>query len=145
MPSSNSVLSPAPDARARPSRVAMPVARFLSLWLPVAAYMAVIFYLSSVSAPPIPQEVSDKTAHAVTYAGLALVIVRALAAGRWSGVTARTLVVAWLMATVYGVTDEGHQVFTAGRTPDLADLAADAIGSAAAAIGAGAWSIIRRL
>lgn len=119
--------------------------RLLSLWLPVIAYMAAIFYLSSLSSPPTPEDVSDKTLHFVAYGGLALVTLRAVAGGRWSGVTWSALVVAWLIAALYGVTDEIHQTFTAGRSPELGDIGADALGAAIATVAAGACGIIRRL
>lgn len=116
--------------------------RFLSLWLPVIAYMAALFYLSSPGAPSQPPQISDKTLHVVGYGGLALVTLRAVAGGRWSGVTWSAVVIAWAIAALYGVTDEIHQMFTAGRSPELADVGADALGAAAAV---GACGIIRRL
>lgn len=119
--------------------------RTLSLWLPVILYMGAIFYVSSLSSPPTPEEVSDKTLHFVAYGGLAVVTLRAVAKGRWSGVTWRTLLIAWAIATAYGMTDEFHQRFTEGRTPDLADLRADALGAALGTAAVGACGIIRRL
>jgi VanZ family protein len=107
--------------------------------------MGVIFYMSSLSSPPTPQQVSDEILHFASYGGLALVILRAVAGGRWEGVTVSALIVCWLAATMYGATDEWHQMFTEARTPALADVSADAFGAGLAAIGAGAWSIIRRL
>lgn len=121
------------------------MSRFLSLWLPVIAYMAAIFYMSSLSSPPTPDEVSDKTLHFVAYGGLTLVVLRAVAGGRWAGVTLRALVICWLITTAYGFTDEFHQRYTEGRTPDFADVGADALGAAITAGAAGAWGIIRRL
>lgn len=115
------------------------------LWAPVVVYMAGIFWASSLTSPPSPAGVSDKSQHAAAYFGLALVALRALAGGRWSGVGPVTLAGAWLIATAYGATDEVHQAFTPGRNPEWADIGADAIGALAAAIAAGAWSIIRRL
>ena len=38
------------------------------------------------------------------------------------------------ISTIYGVTDEVHQMFVPLRTADLADLAADALGAAAAVL-----------
>lgn len=119
--------------------------RRLGLWLPVAGYMAAIFWLSSLSSPPSPPGVSDKWQHAVAYAGLAVVALRATAGGRWGGVTRAALAAAWLIAVLYGVSDEFHQAFTPGRTPDVMDVAADAIGALAGTGAIGAWSIIRRL
>jgi len=122
------------------------MSRRLHLWLPVAAYMALIFWLSSMTSPPGPNGwLSDKAQHAIAYGGLAIVTLRATSGGRWWAAPLGALAVAWAIATVYGATDEFHQAFTPGRTPDVLDLRADAIG---AALGLGlAWccGIIRRL
>lgn len=123
----------------------MSPSRLLFLWLPVVAYMAAIFFLSSFSSPPAPQQVSDKVLHLGAYGGLAIVALRALAGGRWEGVTVGTLIGCWLIGTGYGITDEWHQRFIVGRSPELADVFADALGAAIGAMAAGAWSIIRRL
>jgi len=106
--------------------------------------MAAIFAASSVSNPPMPAAVSDASLHAAVYAGLTLLLVRAFAGARWSGVTPRTLALAWLVAVGYGVTDEWHQSFVPQRFADSRDIAANAAGALAAALAAGAWSIIRR-
>ena len=115
------------------------------LWLPVVIYMAGIFTASSVSDPPMPTQVPDVSLHSVAYFGLTLLLIRALAANRWSGVTALTLAVAWVIAAAYGVTDEWHQSFVPNRQADLRDVAANAIGALAATVAVGAWGIIRRL
>jgi VanZ family protein len=122
----------------------VPLPRLLSLWIPVVMLMAAIFVVSSMSSPPAPPGVSDKSLHWVTYAVLALLTLRALAGGAWAGVRARTVLLAWLVATLYGATDEWHQRFTPGRHADWYDLLADALGAATAVGGAWAWSIIRR-
>ena len=57
--------------------------RALWLWGPVAAYLVAIFLESSVSqVPELPTGVSDKDAHGFLYAGMALLILRALAGAR---------------------------------------------------------------
>ena len=122
--------------RATPSR--------LSLWAPVGAYMALIFWLSSMSAPPSPGPINDKLLHFLFYAGLAAVTLRATAGGRLTGLTAPAALLAWLIATAYGVTDEFHQSFVPRRSPEIADLVADALGAAAAVCALGAFGIIAR-
>ena len=103
------------------------------LWGPVAAYMAAIFLESSVSqVPELPTGVTDKDAHGLLYAGLAVVMLRALAGASWRRVTIATSVVAILLSAAYGASDEFHQRFVSGRTADLLDLAADTAGAAAA-------------
>jgi VanZ family protein len=107
--------------------------------------MAAIFAASSLSNPPVPSDVPDYSLHGTAYAGLTLVTIRALARGRWSGVTAGALAGAWAIAVLYGVTDEFHQSFVPNRTPELRDLRSDAIGALAAIVAVKAWGIIRRL
>lgn len=117
----------------------------LSLWAPVGACMALIFWLSSMSSPPSPGPVNDKVLHFAAYGGLATLCLRATSGGRLAGLTPRAAVLAWLLAVGYGATDEVHQRFVPHRTADVADLAADALGAAAAAAGAlGASGIIAR-
>ncbi len=107
--------------------------------------MAVIFFVSSLSDPTIPSGVSDVSLHGASYFGLTLLLIRALARSRWSGVTLVTLAAAWAIAVLYGVTDEWHQSFVPNRHAEFRDVAADAIGALAAAVAVGAWGIIRRL
>lgn len=106
--------------------------RRLWLWGPPAIYALAIFFTSSLSSPPSPPQLTDKHMHLSAYAGLALVILRALSGGRWAGVTVVTGLQAVAMATAYGVTDEWHQSFVPGRYPDLLDVVADATGGALA-------------
>ena len=106
--------------------------------------MAMIFVLSSFSTLPSPPGgLSDYHAHFIAYLGLAVVTARALGKGL-RGVGRRAAIGAIVISTLYGLSDECHQLFVPGRTFDLLDLAADAVGSAAGACGASAWSIIRR-
>ena len=114
------------------------------LWLPVLLYMAAMFFVSGMSSPPMPSDVPDVSLHSLAYFGLALLLIRALAGGKWSGVTISALVLACVIATAYGATDEWHQSFVPNRHADIRDLAADAIGACAAAIVVGACGIIRR-
>jgi VanZ family protein len=113
--------------------------------LPVVLYMAGIFIASSMSKPPIPEQVSDVSLHSLAYCGLTLLLIRALSASQWSSVTPVTLAAAWIAAVAYGVTDEWHQSFVPHRQPDVRDVIANAIGALAATVMVGAWGIIRRL
>jgi VanZ family protein len=118
------------------------LARWARLWVPVAGYMAVIFYFSSLNDPLLPAGTTDKTWHAAGYAGLAVLVCRALAGGFRHRLTLRMAAAAIAIATAYGVTDEFHQTFVPGRGWDANDLAADAIGACAGTIAAWAWGII---
>lgn len=121
----------------------------LALWLPVAAYMAAIFWFSAQPVLPgvalLPDWLShDWLHHGAAYAGLAVVTLRAVAAGDWRRVTRATLLAAWAIAVAYGISDEFHQSFVPGRTPDARDLLADAAGAALGLGAVWAWGIIRR-
>lgn len=96
--------------------------------------MALIFAVSSVPRPPeLPGTGSDNYVHALVYAGLSALVVRARAGGWARPVTLSVAVSAVLAATAYGVTDEVHQHFVPPRQMDLLDIAADGAGAVLAA------------
>ena len=102
----------------------------LVLWGPVILQMAIIFGASSLSDPgPLPGGVSDKGGHLIGYVILSALLLRALSGGRIAGVTWRAAILAILSSTLYGVSDEFHQSFVPGRTPDIFDVMADATGA----------------
>jgi VanZ family protein len=116
----------------------------MSLWLPVALYMGAIFVSSSMSDPPGPPGiVPDKLTHATLYAGLALLLARALAGGLGRPLTAGAAAAAAILSTLYGVTDEIHQRVVPLRQMELLDLVADALGASVAAWALYAWSRAR--
>jgi VanZ family protein len=116
-----------------------------ALWGPVLLCMAGIFVASSISQPPMPAGVSDVSLHAIAYFVLALLLIRALAEGRWTGVTPARVILAVIITVLYGLSDEWHQSFVPSRHADVRDVVADAIGACMAAVAVWAWSIIRRL
>ena len=107
-------------------------------WLWPVAWMAVLFGLSSIpgaAVPEVPLSFADKLVHGGLYAVLGALLWRALAAGGTSkGNGARALLLAWLLSVSYGASDELHQRYVPGRTPDVRDLAADATGALAGII-----------
>jgi VanZ family protein len=106
--------------------------------------MAMLFWFSSQpTLPPLPGQLSFYYAHAAAYCGLSLLIVRALSAAELRRVTWTVVVVAVAIATLYGLSDEFHQRFVPGRTFDLLDLLADAIGAVVGASAVRAWGIVR--
>jgi VanZ family protein len=116
---------------------------FILLWGPVVLQMAIIFGASSLSNPgPLPGGMSDKGGHFLGYVILSLVLLRALAGGRAGGITWRTAILAVVGSTLYGVSDEVHQYFVPGRTPDVVDVMADALGAGA---GVALGGLVRRL
>lgn len=117
---------------------------WLKWWAPALVYAIAIFVCSSISFPPsLPGPVTDKDVHVVLYAGLALLVLRAVVRGRWREVTTTAGFQAIAITTAYGASDEWHQRFVPGRTADLRDLLADAVGAAGAVLlvwGVGRWS-----
>jgi VanZ family protein len=119
--------------------------RLLWLWAPVVFQMVLIFGISSLSDPGLlPGDISDKSGHFLGYALLGGLMMRALADGRAVGVTWRTFMIAAVLSALYGVTDELHQRFVPGRTPDIMDVAADAIGACGGAALGGVLRLLRR-
>jgi VanZ family protein len=112
------------------------------LWLPVLAYMAFIFGLSSISHPPSTPEGSDKWLHTLLYSGLGALFGRALAGG-WNGVTLVQVLLTACFGAIYGMSDELHQHFNPPRNVEALDVVADTIGATLAAVALYAWGIIR--
>lgn len=107
------------------------IKRFLWFWLPPLAWMGTLFYLSAqpdIPCPPGPllQKLYERGGHALGYAILAWLYLRALRRTIHNGVVLR-LVSAGL-AVIYALSDEYHQTFVPGRSGELADLLADGMG-----------------
>ena len=100
--------------------------RILFYWGPVAGYAGLIFYLSAQSHPDddLPSlfgAVNDKVLHALEYAGLGGLCYRAFRWGATGSVAARALFFSILTASLYGVTDEVHQLFVPFRESSSAE------------------------
>jgi VanZ family protein len=113
------------------------VKRPLRAWLPAIGWATLLFVLSSIPGaafPQVPGWHADKLVHALLYFVLGFLCARAFAATtRMTG--ASLALVATLVATAYGVTDELHQLLTPRRSCDWRDVVADGAG---ALLGAGA-------
>jgi len=103
-------------------------------WGPVVAYALLIFYLSSQSRPEeqlpsLVQHVSDKVLHMIEYGVLSVLCYRAF---RWAAgplAARRALTFAIVAASVYGMTDEVHQLSVPLREASVWDWLADAAGA----------------
>lgn len=116
----------------------------IGLWLPVAGYMAAIYYGAAMPDVPGPAALlSDTLLHMGGYAGLALLTLRATAGGRWSGVTRRALVVAFVICVVHGLTVEWEQMYVPTRYAEWRDAGNNAIGAALGLAVAWAWGIMK--
>ena len=104
--------------------------------------MAVIFFVSSMHEAPLPPGVSDKSGHSFGYLLLGVAFIRAFAGGLPRPITPRIALLSIAATVTYGITDEIHQLFVAGRSAEVADLYADAAGAIAGTIACWAWGIL---
>ena len=112
----------------------------IRLWLPVAVYMAAIYYGAALTQVPGPAgQISDTVLHMGGYAGLAVLTLRATSGGRWSGVTLRAMTLAFTIATVHGLTVEVEQMFVPSRFAEWRDVGNDVIGALAGLLAVWAW------
>ena len=105
-------------------------------WLPVLAYMGVIWFLSSrpISVPLIWFPHRDKVVHIVEYAILGALAARAIHGSMLITLRAAlTWGFAWSVG--WGALDELHQAFVPKRSADLLDLAADVVGASLGVMG----------
>ena len=107
-------------------------------WWPVLCWMALIFVGSSIPARQLPQTwvfSYDKVLHGLEYALLGALACRA------AGLRGAAPVVAGvLVASIFGASDEFHQLFVTGRACDIRDWIADTVGGT---FGAVAWRLAR--
>lgn len=125
-------------------------------WIPVAVWSAMIFGLSSIPGydlPPPPSFLEyfkgfvqlDKFVHHLLFAGFAWLCVRAMVLHRPTRNLAGTALLAALLASAFGATDEWHQILTPGRSCDFFDWLSDTSGGAVGAgLAALAYAILRR-
>jgi VanZ like family len=101
----------------------MALRRVASDWLPIVAWAAVIFAISSIPSLGTGLAVWDlvlrKLAHVTEYAVLGFLLARVVAVAP-----------ALLIGVLYAMSDELHQTFVAGREGAPRDVAIDALGLA---------------
>jgi VanZ family protein len=116
-----------------PARVMMPL-----LW------MAVIFVLSHQPTLPYPDDVDamivSTLGHVTVYAVLAGLLWWAL--GAFSVPAGWRYVLPVAISALYGISDEWHQSYVPGRSPDARDVVADTVGAVLAMLVV-AW-LVRR-
>jgi len=101
-------------------------ARRIALWIPAIAWAGVIFLVSSVPGSQIPGRIPSEVGHLGEYFILGCLLYLAL---RIDLPAKKALVLAVVIASAYGVTDEFHQRFVVMRTPDIYDWVLDTIGA----------------
>jgi VanZ family protein len=139
------VLPPGADADGKGPRA---LAGRAAAWLPALGWAGVLFVLSSFPGSVYPQTripAADKMVHLALYGMLGALCGRALMLRRRRSVAGRpvllVVVAAALLATLFGVSDELHQLFVPGRSADWHDAVADALGAVVgAAVAVRVWA-----
>ncbi|MFH1709611.1 MAG: VanZ family protein [bacterium] len=112
--------------------------KYYKYWIPAILYMALLFYLSSRPAPAeldlIPVIAKLKLVHIIEYGILYFLL--------WYAITKTTayskievFILALFATILYGLTDEFHQIFVAGRSAKLIDIVANGVGGVLAGLG----------
>ncbi len=98
-------------------------------WLLCLAYMTLIFIMSSFPAPEavhhVPIWYHIKLVHLVEYGFLCFLFLRALS----HEPVKKQIFLAILFTTLYGVTDEIHQMFVPNRSAQLVDVFTNFLGA----------------
>ncbi len=103
----------------------------LILWLPVIFYAGLIYYLSSKSDLGIQIDIPffDKFEHFVEYGVFGFLLIRAFFNTGFNLSRFSAFGLAVIVAFLYGISDELHQIFVPGRTASIFDALFDLIGS----------------
>ena len=96
-------------------------------WVLALAYMGVIYYLSSRESVPLPMwfPYQDKLYHFVEYGMLGFLLAHAAPGPTHK----RRFWIAFVVGSLYGISDEFHQSFVPGRDASVWDWIADSAGA----------------
>jgi VanZ family protein len=100
------------------------------IWKLAAGWAVLIFVLSSIPGRSFPAYKIfsyDKVLHALVYSVLGSLCFMAVRR-TWTMKTSWLIGLSGLLVAIYGLTDEFHQIFVPGRSADLHDALADAVG-----------------
>jgi VanZ family protein len=105
--------------------------RPLLLRLPALLIAAIIWFLSSQSVLPYPQNIVglDKLLHFSAYAALGIAAGLWISPAFWKRRPVLSLLLITIIVSAYGITDELHQYFVPGRDCDIRDWVADTLGA----------------
>ena len=109
---------------------------FLSI-LPVVLYCVLIFYLSSRPGgfAPLGFKAEDKIIHFFEFFILGWLLSRGFQFGRTDLISNKLVLLVILIGAFYGASDEFHQYLVPGRSAEVLDWLADAVGATAGALG----------
>lgn len=103
----------------------------LSVWLPPLLWVGVIYFMSAQPSLVTPLGEWDflarKTAHAVEYAVLAVLVARVFVF--YKAAERRLLLYSFLLSVLYAFSDEYHQSLVSGRYAAWTDVLIDSCGA----------------
>jgi VanZ family protein len=116
---------------------------WLRRWGPALVMMILIFTASGTPGNDLPgfgvwDFLVKKGGHMIGYGLLGAAWLRGLANNK--GINKGALILAIVLSGLYASSDEFHQSFTPGRTPNLADVGIDTVG---AMLGVFAWTWVK--
>ncbi|MBL7130032.1 MAG: VanZ family protein [Candidatus Omnitrophica bacterium] len=105
---------------------------FFKYWLPVLLYAILIFSISSIPGPELPQNLilSDYLLHILEYLPFGFLMFRAIRNTRSNFTLRKIFISSAILVILYAASDELHQLFIPGRYASLLDLLCDGIGAA---------------
>jgi len=100
-------------------------------WLPIIAYCLLIFIQSAYPVPETLPKIpyADKLIHSIVYAALGMLFLRAFKTLGSINKGIMLMLTSIAASTLYGISDELHQLYVPFRDASLMDIAADALGS----------------
>ena len=115
---------------------------FLRYWLPLLAYVGLIFTLSAQPhlSPPLHFQNADKVCHLGEYGVLGLLLYRLVRAMGWARRRDVAALVVLGVGMAIGASDERFQSIIPGRSCDVSDWLADSLGVALAQAVSLAWT-----
>ena len=119
------------------------ILRLLKYWLPPICCMALIFYLSSQSKPPLPNvdwHLVDKLYHLLEYTVLGFLVTHAFVNASSRIFRHAPWIFSFLFVILYAASDEWHQSFVPGRFVSILDWTADCIGGFLGVVSMYVWS-----
>lgn len=110
--------------------------RVYMVYIPLTIYWIILLVLTSLpSTMAITSGVSDKIEHFLAYALLGVLVFLTLKLQKkYLTFNKNAVVCAILIASIYGILDELHQLFIKGRSCDIKDWTADFFGAAIAVL-----------
>lgn len=104
------------------------------LWLAVSVWAGIIFFFSSLPGSSIHFAVPDYIPHFIEFLIFAGLVSAALWATKKELPAGNLSLWAIIITVLYAASDELHQAFIPGRTPDIKDWAVDVLAAAVVAV-----------